>query len=263
MYPGVKLVWNQSVTNQYVCPWLYFLCIRPHKSLQTSLNAQHAPGNFPWRVLGSDPADQHGIRPPQVLPTQILGISEIPDKDELLLFEWWTLLHLSSAADWDWGSYGSVTSALVEKPLRASSDTVSIFPLPLCSLSISCNVPSRLILADTNHVSESTECWASYQKNIACPVLCAGKCFVICLFISFWRYLSCDVPASQDLDGLIGGSSNHWGGESGSVGSQCYPRQTKAFGWFACETNTVESFKNRVQNNLKDQNILSHPGGWR
>lgn len=59
----------------------------PHKSLGTLLNAQQAPGNFPGRVLGSDPTDQHGSRPLQVLPTQTHDISEIPDEDELLLFE--------------------------------------------------------------------------------------------------------------------------------------------------------------------------------
>lgn len=49
-----------------MCAWLYFLCIGPHKSLGTSLKAQQDPGNFPGRVLGSDPTDQHGTRPPQV-----------------------------------------------------------------------------------------------------------------------------------------------------------------------------------------------------
>lgn len=241
-----------------MCPWLYFLCIRPHKSLQTSLDAQHAAGNFPWRVLGSDPADQHGIRPPQVLPTQTLGISEIPDEDELLLFEWWTLLYLSWAADRDSGSYGSGTSALVEKPLWASSDTVSMFHLWLCSLSISCkqfNVPSRLVLADTNRLSESTECWASYQKKY-----CMSQLMFCHIFLKISHLRSSCITRSRRADRRVFKPLRQWEW-------QCWLTvlsTTNQGVWVVCLWNKHSwKVKNRVQNNLRDQNILSHPGGWR
>lgn len=88
---------------------------------------------------------------------QTHGISEIPDEDESLLFEWWTVLHLSSTADSDWGSYGSAISVSYNKQsellLTQSACFTQRSHLSLCSLGISCkqfHAPSRLGLADTN-----------------------------------------------------------------------------------------------------------------
>lgn len=136
-------------------PLIMFSVHRDTKIIRGLVKCPAGSRSFPWE--GAWLRSHRSTWSPSSCRMQTHSISEIPDEDESLLFEWWTVLHLSSTADSDWGSYGSAISVSYNKQsellLTQSACFTQRSHLSLCSLGISCkqfHAPSRLSLADTN-----------------------------------------------------------------------------------------------------------------